>query len=453
MPSIIELLPVKPVIPKNFSKATQLESPNPGLVMGVEFEIENCRFQDTAEDLTVPGVRVTTDGSLRNNGYEFITAPMTYNNLVYTIELFYGKNKWNADNFSERCSTHVHVNCQNLQLDTLANICLLYQTFEKLLYNFADPERYNNIFCVPWKQTLLPEKLVDAIRSCNLTSVKQWQKYTGLNLNPLRMQGTIEFRHFPGCVDREKFYNWLKILGHLFAYSERNSYDSISNVILNLNTTSAYDNFVDAVFQQQAPLFKKIPDYQSLLADDVLFSKFLLEHKFTEEKKKPTVPLDLPANFATGVAQGDAIDWLRGMGFLRWEDAGLRVGNYTGRLTRNARGMADHEIIIIRNDEVWFEPDAVEQAPRRNRAAQNLMGGVIVDGLEQEPPRVAEAPQRFVGQEAQLEQMRRLIRENQNAFEVQRQGAVRGGAGFNWNGEVQAWPEFPVAREEDGEQR
>jgi hypothetical protein len=369
MPNIMELMALKPVIQKNFSKALPLESPNPHLLMGVEFEIENVVRVDDATDACVPGIKATTDGSLRNRGYEFITSPMTYSNLVYTIDLFYHKNGWNADNFSERCSTHVHVNCQNLTLEVVANMCLLYQTFEKLLYNFADPERYNNIFCVPWRQTLLPNKLVTSLREGKTDIIAGWQKYTGLNLNPLRTQGTVEFRHFPGCMNKDKFYEWLKIISHLFAYAEKNEYNVLSNIILNLNTTSAYDNFLVSVFREQARQLQDIQDYKSLMADGVLSSKFMLEYKTTVKPVKENL---FPDNFYTGVGLHEITEWLEVHGYHDLAQLGYKV-EPTGRIVIDTRGRRSAELVIVQIPQAWAFDEEVAFAPEHDAVADDIV--------------------------------------------------------------------------------
>src|SRR5213595_172708 len=64
---------------------------SPGTLAGVEFEIENCGY---VEEESVNFQRIfnslwtiTTDGSLRNNGKEFISKPLSGPNLSLALNI------------------------------------------------------------------------------------------------------------------------------------------------------------------------------------------------------------------------------------------------------------------------------------------------------------------------------------------------------------------------------
>ncbi len=145
-----------------YPRVTSIPTPDPSLLYGVELEIEN-----TDSDLAVPGMRAVEDGSLRNNGWEFVTQPMTLSNPNHCLSSFFDGRGFSDENYSERCSVHVHTNCLDLTFSQLAAICMLYQVFEGVLFNFIGNDRDKNIFCVPWSETNLSYRTVNRIEEAN----------------------------------------------------------------------------------------------------------------------------------------------------------------------------------------------------------------------------------------------------------------------------------------------
>jgi hypothetical protein len=242
--------------------------PAPALLYGVELEIENC-----GRDMQVAGMRVETDGSLRNNGLEFITEPMVLSNLIRCLTSFFAKNKLTTLNYSERTSIHVHTNCTDLTPTQVASICVVYQVFEKVLFNFIGNDRSRNIFCVPWSETTVNFRTVNALLKNDLYMSKDWHKYTALNLNPLSTYGTIEWRHMEGTCDLEKIILWLQIIGSIYAYATSMEYEDVLKSVIGLNTTSQYNTIFSLVFGRFAEQLK-YPGYDIDIEDGVLNMKY-----------------------------------------------------------------------------------------------------------------------------------------------------------------------------------
>lgn len=273
-PTIREYLGLNPVNPYTNSKATELQCADPSLLMGLELEIENV---PNWEDMGVAGVTSVEDGSLRNNGREFLTKPATFSVAYNILHRFFEKNKLTADNYSERTSVHVHANCQDLTKEQLAAVCMLYQVFEKLFYAFIGEERDRNIFCIPWDQTLITYSTIDAVLGAKgIHSLKSWQKYTGLNLLPLFSLGTIEFRHMAGTNDLEKIAVWMNLIGSLFAYARKHPINDIKDTLVNLNSTSAYEDTTHRVFTFWTKHLLDVPGYRPFLEEGVLNMKYSL---------------------------------------------------------------------------------------------------------------------------------------------------------------------------------
>lgn len=187
--------------------------------------------------------KVHEDGSLRNNGREFVSyPPITFEDAPEALDLLF-KNLPEGVDFSKRTSTHVHVNCLDLTVQQITKIFLTYCIFERDIFNWIGVDRSDSIFCVPMLDTdLVPHVLMEK----SLWHARGlFSKYTALNLKPISNYGTIEWRHFGGLADREKFDKWLGIIQAITTYAV-NSTATLSAYIQNLsdlNTNSEYKMF------------------------------------------------------------------------------------------------------------------------------------------------------------------------------------------------------------------
>jgi len=259
---------------------------NPNLIVGLELEIEGW---DVEEEASHRGFSFTSDGSLRGASIEAITKP-TYSKFVpHLLEGFYQHFEVKQLNYSERCSTHVHVNCQNLTKHQLRNVCVLYQALERVLFAWIGEEREQNIFCIPWYQCNISNKFVYKFLSDSDSAVRRWQKYTALNLLPIREQGTIEFRHLEGTCDITRITAWLNIIGSIFKYACEVSYKELRATIANMNSVSNYGAFVENVFGEYASLLTGLPAYRELLAMGIVDCKLLLvdDNRVSEDTPQP----------------------------------------------------------------------------------------------------------------------------------------------------------------------
>jgi hypothetical protein len=269
---IKEMYGLDPVVAKTYPKATPAGPACPQLLYGVELEIENV--PDAGQGWIVGGIRATEDGSLRNHGVEFITAPMSYSNLSHALRMFFNKNRPDETNYSDRTSIHVHTNCQDLTSPQVQSIALLYQVFERLIYAWIGNNREENIYCVPWHQTNLTYTALDNPE--NLNRFKQWQKYTGLNLLPLFEYGTIEWRHMHGHGEVEKILLWCQLIGKIYSYILERDLEGIKQELILLNTSSLYEEVLLRVFQEYSTEFLRLSNYRELLEEGVLDMKYAL---------------------------------------------------------------------------------------------------------------------------------------------------------------------------------
>lgn len=330
---LIELfgyLDVEKLVPKNvekYYKTTATPIADPETYVGLELEIENV-----PEGLSNMGglFSIVADGSLRNNGKEAVTLPMRAKYVENLLTTFFRKHAITQDaNYSDRCSVHIHVNAQQFTVDQVRAITLTYQTVERLLFTFIGEDRENNIYCVPWYQAGFATGAMEKLLADPNANLRTWQKYTSLNLLPLRERGTFEFRHLRGTCDVNEIINWLNLCLSIVKFGRDNAYADVSKIIMEMNTVSNYEQFIHSVFGQWTHLLTNSPNYQALLATGVVDSKLMLRTS-KSKKYKSTLPPDIAELLrATPVPERRPIQ-------LDIEGAERRIQEYTARVRRRA---------------------------------------------------------------------------------------------------------------------
>jgi len=278
--------------------------PDAALLYGVELEIENISF--SKEDACVPGIMWHEDGSLRNNGCEYVTKPMDYQSLGSVLTNFFNTNKFTANNYSERCSVHVHCNIGDMPLDQIQTLLIVYSVFERVLFEWIGDERKNNIFCVPLYETNLTQKLFSGgSMNHEITKLRNWQKYTALNMLPMFTQSTVEFRHMAGEHDVTRIMTWCALLGQMFKYAKTVPQQDVLDRIVMLNNNSLYGVFLQEVFGSYSLLLQACPNFRQALEEGVVDAKFMITKEALAknpkvEAKKPveTMPPELIQQFA-----------------------------------------------------------------------------------------------------------------------------------------------------------
>ena len=214
-------------------------------LVGIEVEVENVLFIDP--NIPLLFWEITEDGSLRNRGREFRTYPVPLGYVEPALrQLFSGLNE-DVD-FSRRTSIHVHLDVRQLTFSQAVGLLFTYAAVENVLFKFASGNRRNSIFCVPITETNLLSSFHTKPENLFLNIGNYWQKYTALNLLPISKFGTFEFRQLPGTSNINQILLWLDMLSHLRIYAYRYPLEAIIKTIADLNTSSAYHNFIEDVF-------------------------------------------------------------------------------------------------------------------------------------------------------------------------------------------------------------
>lgn len=180
-------------------------------MFGVEIEVEGA-------GLDIPENKVwrqEADGSLRAKPecceYVF-KEPLSYEDSITAVGWLNAQHKKNGAvlNWSFRCSTHVHLNVQEMELSALLRLVYLYYIFENLLVKWSGEEREGNRFCLRLKDSSEIPFVVEHIFRNSLRGVNENQvRYSALNLGSLIKYGSVEFRSLSGTTDRERLSKWL----------------------------------------------------------------------------------------------------------------------------------------------------------------------------------------------------------------------------------------------------
>lgn len=182
-------------------------------ICGMEYEIESI-LDHSVNYLNGHGIKVTQDNSLRNNGMEYITPPLTKKGQLDLLKLMKKNIKIGDEPFSDRTSVHVHVNVLNLTMAELREFLYLYILMEPMFFEMVGYDRKNSIYCVPLQNTYLPSCYGKSI----VNIVGAWHKYTAFNLLPIKSIGTVEFRHLFGTWDEEVIEPWLSLLESMYNF-------------------------------------------------------------------------------------------------------------------------------------------------------------------------------------------------------------------------------------------
>lgn len=246
---------------------------NPDLIIGLELETENCSLDGRAyNQLLAPlNIDVTTDGSLRGAAYEFITRPMRSAHALAALTDYFAMTQFNEQNFTDRCSVHVHVNCLDLDQSEVSSVALLYTIIEEILMEYVGHNRDSNLYCIPWSHCRQHWDLVYRFLNDPGHTLKSWNKYTALNLLPLVRQGTIEFRQLYGTADMTVITQWINIIGSIMSYAKRTPLKVLMEQIKEMNTVSNYEVFFREVLSNHLP-YNDI--YRQKLEEGVVLAKY-----------------------------------------------------------------------------------------------------------------------------------------------------------------------------------
>jgi hypothetical protein len=216
-------------------------------VIGIEVEVENIKTLNKLHD----GWSITQDGSLRNNGAEFISRPIPACNSPELVENLLNASLLPTSCFSPRTSIHVHMDFTDDDLDTVEDVITMYAVFERLFFKFVGKQRIKNIYCVPITETTL-------LRIMGQRGINpgHWQKYSALNAKPLESLGTLEFRHMHGTFDVRKVCIWIDLITRLKDYCVKAGTTSVRATIASMDDAFPFKELLRDIFGERDEYMK-----------------------------------------------------------------------------------------------------------------------------------------------------------------------------------------------------
>lgn len=210
--------PKPPFLKQTFKQALGSRIKSVKGEVGIEIEVEGANlFNSPVEWWTA-----VADGSLR--AYKGSHPPIEYvlrepvgrKDVEPALRYLSDRLRSNKSEIvmSHRCSVHVHLNIQQMKMQSLLNFMCLYYIFEDVLMEHAAPERRGNLFCLRAKDASLQiENLVHAIQSGQWSQMMQNEyRYSAMNPAAMSEHGSLEFRAMKGTVDIAVIKDWVTIL-------------------------------------------------------------------------------------------------------------------------------------------------------------------------------------------------------------------------------------------------
>lgn len=183
--------------------------------IGVEVEVENL-----PNPPYVNGWKCTRDGSLRNNGVEYVfKGPVgglsacnrlaSLQNTLFETECVH----------TLRTSVHVHVDARDMTWHQVKELLILYAIVEPYLFSICGTERADNIYALSlYRGQHQVSQLCDILEGGHELINRRWTKYTALNLTALSTFGSLEFRGHHGTCSKDVLVNWINHLLKLKEY-------------------------------------------------------------------------------------------------------------------------------------------------------------------------------------------------------------------------------------------
>ena len=221
-------------------------------LIGIEIEMENMPNWPSTDYYWTS----KKDGSLRNNGVEYVSIPLRAAQIEWSLD--YLKDRLDISNckpdLSPRTSTHIHLNVRDLTKEQYKNIVLLYAMFEKHFFKFATSKREQSLFCVPLYASQYMQYYIKMIDN----EEPYWSKYLALNVLPVMSNnetgtyGTIEFRHLHGTMDKHLILSFVNSILCLKQEARKWKHADLLKFLEEANSTSGYAAMYHQIFAKHA---------------------------------------------------------------------------------------------------------------------------------------------------------------------------------------------------------
>jgi hypothetical protein len=212
--------------------------------IGIEVEVEGVKGPGKKEWLLW---KPHSDGSLKIDGMEYISLPVSGQQVDYALwelEQYFSKQK-SPLLWSHRTSIHVHQNMSTMTCEQLKAYIMAYGLFEDLFFSLCAPEREGNPYCYRATEVEV-EKFMH---------VHEYNKYCELNLFPLKVQSTVEWRHMHGHQDFRLLRRWVQLIMKLHNWANNLDNDSAVQHVSDTILAGAFASLAKTIFGASTALF------------------------------------------------------------------------------------------------------------------------------------------------------------------------------------------------------
>lgn len=200
----------------------------PTAKVGIEVEVEEYKVD--VVNPNNPFWTVKPDGSLRNNGMEFVTiGGMVGEEIEKAVEWLCDvaiKNKLSTG--YPRAGIHIHMDVTDMNSTDSLELARLMQTamiLEPAMFAYAGEHRRACGFCDAFQDSSADfnyisdvlfrwddKTLTPNINRLLSEDTNYISKYQAINLLPLSRFGTLEFRQLPTTFDKQRIMDWINVI-------------------------------------------------------------------------------------------------------------------------------------------------------------------------------------------------------------------------------------------------
>lgn len=217
-------------------------------LFGVEIELEGVPWdRESSEPMRRLGLtefsehwRITHDGTLRNQGAEFVSRNIQSQKSLRTSlhKMMKQLHDQHPVEQSLRTSSHIHIDVRELSAIQLSIFLLLLVQREQELFTIGGVGRERSPFCVPCNNPIATVCLLDRalVRRGISTSLSRTRvshqslKYSAINPEPISSKGSVELRHFNPIIKGAVFVRITNII--LECYERAIGFDADAEVPL-----------------------------------------------------------------------------------------------------------------------------------------------------------------------------------------------------------------------------
>lgn len=266
--------------------------------LGIELELEgmgtnqyslvtqmNCKKIQVNEDYSAPNPQANSDakwdwhkdGTLQEglSGEFVLSEPLERAAAKKAVfSLFSDLTTHGKVQNSNRCSTHVHLNFQHMNVNQVFLYLTLYYIFEECFFKVYAPEREGNQFCLP---AYLAGGIVDNHMKNLMTNsfnygMHKSEKYAAMNFASLSYHGTLEARLMGGLDNPEKLSSWIDVLMEMYDYVKNNP-KLTPEYFLNQFSGMAFMIFTEMELPTIYQLIKDLPNVGKMVSNGVFIAQ------------------------------------------------------------------------------------------------------------------------------------------------------------------------------------